>query len=152
MEDFLEQRTVNWTAKDAQDSERCGERQIHCGNQGDKRDGAVGTEEERRHAGYREKDVWQTCIWEAMQTVDNPSSRGVNQSAVSLLQTWNLGENAPESSTSVDCIETYFGRVPGRSPALAIMCLVFTAERAPTKETVGNCNQYMIMMIIPTYV
>lgn len=55
MEDFLEQRTVNWMAKDAQDSERCGERQIHCGNQGDKRDGAVGTEEERRQMLATEK-------------------------------------------------------------------------------------------------
>lgn len=68
----------------------------------------------------------------------NPSSRGVNQSAVSLLQTWNLGEYVSGSSTSMDCIETHFDRVPVPRPALAIRCLVFTAERTPTKETVGK--------------
>ena len=64
---FLEQRTVNWTAKDAQDSEKCGERQIHCGKQGDKRDGVVGTEGERRSTlATEKKDVWQIYTWEVM--------------------------------------------------------------------------------------
>lgn len=54
------------------------------------------------------------------------------------LKRGNLRENAPGSSTSVDCIETCSGRVPDLLLALQILCLGFQTERIPTKETVKN--------------